>query len=74
MIKVLPIVVGALGTVPKNLEEDAKESKNYRKNRCITVEIREDTKKNPGALKRLAVSRTFEKNHHLKRVRKSRKD
>ena len=58
-VMVIPIIVRVLGTVPKNLK---KRRTDQRKNRNqldhSTANIREDTKNNPGDLKRLAVTHT----------------
>ena len=59
-VTVMPIVIGALGTVTKRLVlgledfENEKTSRDY-PNYCI-IKIRQNTEKCPGDLKRLAVT------------------
>ena len=71
---VIPVVVGALVTVPKSLEERLEWSENQRKSQDHPyhsfVKIGQNTKKSLGALRRLAVTQTSVKNNRLKLVQK----
>ena len=61
-LTVIPIVTGALGTVPKNLERGIGTIENQIKNRDhqndIIVVIDQNTKKSLGDLRRFAVTQT----------------
>ena len=65
-VTVIPIVIGALGTVTKGLVQGfgsgrmSGENPNY-----SIVEIDQNTEKSPGDLRRLAVIQTPEKTHQL---------
>ena len=56
---VIPFVVGALGTVPKGLENLEI------RGRIDTTVICQNTQKSPGDLRRLAVTQTPVKDHKL---------
>ena len=57
-VTVIPIVIGALGTIPKGLEKDWKGWKSTNRHHLHNniVEIGQNTEKNPGDLRCLAVS------------------
>ena len=67
-VTVIPIVVGALGTVPKGLERRCEELKNG-KNRDYSdysiVEFGLNTEKSPGKLRSFIVTQTLVKVHKL---------
>ena len=68
-VTVIPIVVGALRTVPKGLEKGVGIVRNWRKNRDHSdyniIQISQSTEKSPGDLRKLAVSQTPVKAHQL---------
>ena len=65
-VTVIPLVIGALGTVPKDLERGMEELEIRRRIKTMqTVEIGLNTEKSPGDLRRLAVSQTLTKDHQL---------
>ena len=65
-VTVIPIILGALGTVPKGLERRLEELQiggdypDY-----IFVKVGQNTEKSPGDQKRLAVTQTPAKDHQL---------
>ena len=66
---IIPIVIGAFGTVTKGLLKGLEDLEVWRTsgdhpNYCI-IENGQNTKKNPGDLRRLAVTQTPGKNHRL---------
>ena len=65
-VTVIPIVIGALGTVPKELVKglEGLDTSGDHPNYSI-VEIGQNTKKSPGNLGRLAVTQTPVENHQL---------
>ena len=75
---IIPIVIGALGTVNKGLIQglldlDRKRTSGNYRNYCIT-DIKQNTEKSPGDLRRLAVHQTSMKDHQLMRMWKSLKE
>ena len=63
----IPIVVGALGTVPKGLEKMLEVlERNYwniRNNLDHNSKIGQNTEKSPGDMRRLAIPQTLVKDH-----------
>ena len=74
----VPIVVGALGTVPKDMEKKNGEIGNQRKNRHNLddgiIMIGYNTEKSPGDLTRLPVIQSPVKDHKLTLVWKTLKE
>ena len=66
-VTVIPIVIGALGTSTKGSMHGVKDLKIRRVETIQTriVEIGQNTKKIPGALRRRTVNQTLEENHQL---------
>ena len=66
---VIPIVIGALGTVQRMIGKGAENIGNWKTNRdnpnYNIVEIYQNTEKSPGNLRRFAVSQTPVKDHQL---------
>ena len=69
----LPIVVGALGTIPKELVKELEDLEirggvypDYN-----IIKIGKNTEESPGNLRRLAVSQILVKNYQLSQVRKT---
>ena len=64
-VKVIPVIIGGIGTVSKSLEKDWKNVGNQRKNRDHSehtiVKIGLTTQKSLGGMRRLAVLQTPEK-------------
>ena len=73
----IPIVIGALGTVPKGLEKGTERVGNRRTSRNHSnysiVEIGQNMEESPGDLRRLAVNQSPVKDHQLTLVRKPHK-
>ena len=74
-VRVIPIVIGTLGTIPK--AKGLKESGNNRisgnhPDFCI-IKIGQNTEKSPGDLRRLSVTQNPGKDSQLKEVRKTSK-
>ena len=66
-VTVIPIVIGALGTITKGTKAGGlgnKRTSGDHSNYSI-VEIRQNTEKSPGDLRRLAVTQTPVENHQL---------
>ena len=53
---VIPIVIGALGTIPKGLVNEVEDLEIRRQ--AETIKIDQNTEKSPGDLRRLAFSQT----------------
>ena len=68
-VTVMPIVIGALGTVPKGLEKGTKRVGNRRTNRghkdYNIVKSSQNTEKSPGDLRKPAVTQTLKKYDQL---------
>ena len=65
----IPIVIGALGTIPKGLMKGLKDleirwTSGYHPDYSI-IKIGKNTEKSPGDLRRLTVSQTPGRNHQL---------
>ena len=60
----IPFVIGALGIIKGTAELGSKRMSGEHSNYCI-IEIGQNTEKNPGDLRKLAVIQTSEKNHQL---------
>ena len=67
MVTMIPIVIGARGTIPKGLVRELKEWEIGGRVETIysMVEVGQNTEKSPGNLRRLAVTQTPVKNHQL---------
>ena len=63
---IIPIVIGAFGTVTKGLLGTCGDHPNY-----YIIEKSQNTEKSPGDLKRLAVTQTPVKNYQLTLMRKN---
>ena len=63
-VMVIPIVIGALGTIPKALILGTERVGNQDDPKYSIVEISQDTEKSHGDLKRLVVTQTPVKDHH----------
>ena len=77
-VAVIPILVGALGTVPKSFVKTTKEIENYRQNRDdlnhSTVKIGPNSQKRTADLGRLAFTLTPRKDNKLMLVGKLTKN
>ena len=64
----IPLVIGALGTIPKDLEKGTRRLRNQRTSSIIN--IGQNTEKYPGDLWRLAVVQTPMRSHLLMQARR----
>ena len=68
-VMVIPVVIGALRTVPKGLVRELEEIRNRRTSQDHPnygiVEVAQNTEKSPGDLRRLDVTQTPVKDHQL---------
>ena len=68
-VMVIPIVISAFGTVPKRTIKVTGGLGSWRTSRdhpnYYTIEIGQNTEKNPGDMRRLAVTQTAERGHQL---------
>ena len=77
-VTIIPIVIGALSTVTKELVQDLenfeiKRTSGNHPNYCI-IEIGQNIEKSPGDLRRLAVNQTPVKDHQLMLIGKTLKE
>ena len=65
-VTMIPIVIGAFGTVPKSLERRQRNRRTKPDHPDYNIiKIDQNTEENPGDLRRLAVPQTPEKKHQL---------
>ena len=64
-LRVIPIVIGALGTVTKGLVKRPEDLEIRIHLNFSIIKIGQNTKKNPGDLRRLAVTQTPVEDHQL---------
>ena len=67
-VTVMPIVIGALGTIPKDLLKEAKRVRNRRMigdHLNYGINIGQNTEMSPGNLRKLPVTQTQGKDHQL---------
>ena len=71
-VVIIPIIIGALGTVTKGLVEGLGNKRTSGDNpNYSNVEISQNTEKSPGELRRLIITQTPVKDHQLKLMRKT---
>ena len=72
---VIPVVIRALGTIPKGLIKKLEELEDEQRHpNYSVVNIGQDTGKTSGDLRKLAVAQTLVKDHQFTPMRKSRKE
>ena len=69
MVTVIPVIIGALGTISTGLVKGFEDYTNY-----SIVEVGQNTAKSPGDLRRLAVNQIPVKDHQPMPVRKTGKE